>query len=168
MLDRIPDHSNDVIKKFRNWSHKKQATHIGTQSKVCRFTIVHDNLWYHTMHMVYVSGTLPCCQSSPKGANARNKFFFGFRFCGRLQESLHTSPIHSRWGLSHEKRLVSSSLSCSIHALVERLVCLESLSWKNKSINDNLCFNYFITLKHTKKKQPLFIQQITENLPWFW
>lgn len=46
--------------------------------------------------------------------------------------------------------------ACSIHALVERLVCLESLSWKNKSINDNLCFNYSITLKHTKKPAPFY------------
>lgn len=30
--------------------------------------------------------------------------------------------------------------ACSIHALVERLVCLESLSWKNKSINDYFVF----------------------------
>lgn len=40
---------------------------------------------------------------------------------------------------------------CFIYVLVEWLVCLELLFWKNKLINDNLCFNYFIILKYIKK-----------------
>lgn len=127
------------MKKLSNWSHKKQATHIGTKSKVCGFTIVHDHLRYHTMHMVYVSGTLPCRQSSPKGANARNKFFFGFGFCEKVFIPAHTFSMGFKSG--EEAGVFITELmipACSIHALVERLVCLESLSWYNLKPSGNL------------------------------
>lgn len=152
MLDRIPDHSNDVIKKFRNWSHKKQATHnqkfVASPLFMITCGITRCTWSMYLAHCLAVK-----VLQKERMPETSSSLVFGFAVdCKKVFIPAHTFSMGFKSG--EEAGVFITELmipACSIHALVERLVCLESLSWKNKSINDNLCFNYSITLKHTKK-----------------